>query len=152
VLAEPPWKRRRRPGTGWSRSATRGSSTPPRGAPRRASRWQDHGVSVRRVGRTPLGADPAGRLIEYLTDVDGRRVGRKADGRLTDGFLYDADGAIVAWLGEDDVLRAAFTPGRKTHVPEAMQLGGVLYRLVTDQVGSVRLVVNTPGEIAQRID
>jgi RHS repeat-associated protein len=39
------------------------------------------------------------------------------------------------------------------NVPEYMVRGGVTYRLVTDQVGSVRLVVNaSTGAVVQRID
>lgn len=40
-----------------------------------------------------------------------------------------------------------------TNVPDYMVKGGITYRLLTDQLGSVRLVVNAvTGQIAQRID
>ena len=41
----------------------------------------------------------------------------------------------------------------RAHVPDYMVRGGTLYRLVTDDIGSVRLVVKgTTGEVIQRID
>ncbi len=41
----------------------------------------------------------------------------------------------------------------KANVPEYMVKGGETYRLITDQLGSVRLVVNSQtGEVKQEID
>ncbi|MGH9203918.1 MAG: RHS repeat domain-containing protein, partial [Vicinamibacterales bacterium] len=46
-----------------------------------------------------------------------------------------------------------FIYGRRSHVPDSMVKDGVAYRIVTDAIGSVRLVINAQsGEIAQRID
>lgn len=43
--------------------------------------------------------------------------------------------------------------GTKAHVPDFMVKGGVTYRVVSDHLGSVRLVVNVAdGSVAQRID
>src|SRR5439155_4276258 len=50
-------------------------------------------------------------------------------------------------------VRATFVYGLRSNVPEYMVQGGTTYRLITDQVGSVRLVVNTSTRaVAERID
>ena len=46
-----------------------------------------------------------------------------------------------------------FVYGRKGHVPEVLIKNGVEYRLITDHLGSVRLVVDAAtGTVAQRVD
>jgi RHS repeat-associated protein len=48
---------------------------------------------------------------------------------------------------------ARFVYGERVNVPEVMIKGGTTYRLVTDHVGSVRLVVDAAtGVVAQRMD
>ena len=48
---------------------------------------------------------------------------------------------------------ARFVYGTRINVPDYMVKGGATYRLLTDHLGSVRLVVKTAtGTIAQRID
>ena len=48
---------------------------------------------------------------------------------------------------------ARFVYATRGHVPDYMVKGGVTYRIISDHLGSVRLVVNTTdGSIAQRID
>jgi RHS repeat-associated protein len=50
-------------------------------------------------------------------------------------------------------VKATFIYGLHANVPEYLVQGTSTYRLITDQVGSVRLVVNTStGAVAQRID
>ena len=47
---------------------------------------------------------------------------------------------------------ARFVYGTRSHVPDYMVKGGSTYRIITDHLGSVRLVVNaTTGEIAQEM-
>ena len=46
-----------------------------------------------------------------------------------------------------------FVYAEKANVPEYIVKNGSTYRLVTDQLGSVRLVVNSSdGSVAQRMD
>jgi RHS repeat-associated protein len=51
-------------------------------------------------------------------------------------------------------VRATFLYGTRAHVPDAMVMtDGTVYRLITDHLGSVRLVVNAAtGEVVQRLD
>ena len=51
-------------------------------------------------------------------------------------------------------MRATFVYGTRAHVPDAMVMtDGTVYRLITDHLGSVRLVVKAEtGEVVQRMD
>jgi RHS repeat-associated protein len=94
---------------------------------------------------------PNGRAVEYLVDGLDRRVGKRVGGTLVQGFLYAGD-RIVAELDGAGTVVGTFVYADGI-VPAYMVKGGVNYRLVTDQVGSVRLVVNAAtGQVAQRLD
>ncbi|MEO7181305.1 MAG: RHS repeat-associated core domain-containing protein [Gemmatimonadaceae bacterium] len=96
---------------------------------------------------------PNGTRVDYLVDVLGRRIGRKVDGALVQGFIYQSDLQIAAELAPDGSVRSRFVYGTRENVPEYMVRGGARYRLITDRLGSVRLVVDaTSGAVAQRID
>lgn len=96
---------------------------------------------------------PDGRNVAYVIDGENRRVGKRINGTLVQGFLYQDDLRVVAELDGANALVSRFVYGEKPHVPAYMLRGGRTYRLVTDAVGSVRLVVDTAdGSIAQRID
>ena len=96
---------------------------------------------------------PDNTLIEYLADGRNRRVGKKVNGILTQGFLYQGQLRIAAELDGTGAIVSRFVYGTKINVPEYMTKGADTYRFVTDHLGSVRLVVNTAtGIIAQRID
>jgi hypothetical protein len=67
--------------------------------------------------------------------------------------LYKDQLRIAAELDSAGNIAAQFTYLGSNHSPDYMSKSGVLYRFVKDQVGSVRLVVNTAtGVIAQSID
>jgi RHS repeat-associated protein len=94
-----------------------------------------------------------GRAIDYVIDAQNRRVGKKVDGVLTQGWLYGDQLRIVAELDGTGASVARFIYGSRSNVPDLMIRGGVTYRLVTDHLGSPRLVVNTTdGSILQRMD
>lgn len=85
--------------------------------------------------------------------MQGRRVARKVDGTTTNRFLYGQGILPIAELNADNSVKSQFVFASKAHVPDYTIKNGVNYRIVTDQTGSVRLVVNaTDGTIAQRID
>ena len=96
---------------------------------------------------------PDGRTIEYLIDALGRRIGKRVDGTLTQGLLYqDALNPVAELDASGNVIRT-FIYATRSHVPDYMVLGGTEYQLITDALGSVRLVVDVAtGEVAQRID
>ena len=86
-------------------------------------------------------------------DGRNRRVGKKVDGTLVQGFLYGNQLEPVAELDGSGNLVARFVYASKTHVPDYMVKAGVTYRIISDHLGSPRLVVNTTdGSVAQRMD
>lgn len=93
-----------------------------------------------------------GRDVAYELDATGRRVAKLVDGQLAQGFVYAGE-RVVGEVGPDGTLRSAFVYAARVNVPEAMVRDGRTYAIVSDSVGSVRLVIDAQsGEIAQRID
>jgi RHS repeat-associated protein len=94
-----------------------------------------------------------GVRIEYPVDATGRRLGRKVGGTLTRGWLYQDGLKPVAELDGAGNVVSRFVYGGKANVPEYLVKNGAEYRLITDQLGSVRLVVNAADRsLAQRLD
>jgi RHS repeat-associated protein len=95
---------------------------------------------------------PNGERIDYVLDSLGRRVGKKKNGVLERGWLYQGNHP-TAELDETGVVVARFIYATRQHVPDMMWKFGVLYRFVTDERGSVRLVVDAKtGALAQLLD
>jgi RHS repeat-associated protein len=87
--------------------------------------------------------------------IDGmnRRIGKKVNGSLVKAWLYRDALEPVAELDGSGALVSRFVYASKPHVPDYMVKGGITCRIVSDHLGSVRLVVNaSTGAIAQRID
>jgi RHS repeat-associated protein len=95
---------------------------------------------------------PNGTNIDYVIDGQNRRVGKKVNGVLVEGFLYRSQLQPAVWLNPDASIRATFVYSARGNVPEYMVKGGTTYRLFTDQVRSLRLVVDPTGNVAQRVD
>jgi RHS repeat-associated protein len=96
---------------------------------------------------------PSGTTVEYVVDARNRRIGRKVNGVVTHRWLYQGQLRPVAELDASGAVLTRFVYGARAVAPEYMIRGGVTYRLITDQLGSVRLVVDiASGAIAQRID
>jgi RHS repeat-associated protein len=51
---------------------------------------------------------PDGRVIEYVVDGLNRRVGKKVNGAVVEGFLYDGKLRPVAWLDGTGAVKATF--------------------------------------------
>lgn len=96
---------------------------------------------------------PNGQQVSYLVDGQNRRIGRLVNGTLTQGWLYEDDLRPAAELNASGAVVSRFVYATHVNVPDYMVKNGVTYRIITDQLGSVRLVVNTSsGQVAQRID
>jgi len=96
---------------------------------------------------------PDGTRVEYVIDPVGRRIGRKVNGVFTHKWLYQDMLRPIAELDAAGNVLSRFVYAGKANVPEYMVKDGVTYRLITDHLGSVRLVVNvSDGSIAQRLD
>ena len=91
--------------------------------------------------------------ISYVVDGQNRRVGKRVNGVLTQGFLYESQLSPVAELDGNQQMVSRFVYGVRPNVPDYMIKGGETYRLLSDHLGSVRLVVNVAnGSVVQRID
>jgi len=97
--------------------------------------------------------------ILYIIDGRYRRVGKMVkepgaqDYELRQAFLYQDQLNPVAELDGAGNVVARFVYGTKRNVPDYMVKDGTTYRILSDHLGSVRLVVNVDdGTIAQRID
>ncbi|MBK9132345.1 MAG: hypothetical protein IPM20_12010 [Gammaproteobacteria bacterium] len=91
--------------------------------------------------------------IEYVIDGRNRRVGKKVNGTLVQGFLYQDQLNPVAEIdGAGDIV-SRFVYAEKPNVPSYMIRDGVVYRILSDHLGSPRLVIDvSDGSIVQRID
>jgi RHS repeat-associated protein len=92
-----------------------------------------------------------GRTIKYLVDADGRRVGREVDGKLVAQYLYRPDGSIAAELDSAGRVVSRFGYDNAGHLA-LVERGGATYRVITDTVGSPRLILNSrTGAVAEEI-
>lgn len=95
---------------------------------------------------------PNGSSIEYLVDGKNRRVGKKVDGTLVNQYLYIGTLHPIAELDGLGNLITRFVYGDKLNVPSYMIKNGVTYRIISDQLGSPRVVVNLEdGTVVQQI-
>ena len=102
-----------------------------------------HNVIRRRPTPSPSTAAPDGL---------NRRIGKKVNGTLVQGFLYESQLAPVAELDGSGNIVSRFVYATRVNVPDYMIRGGQTYRIVTDHLGSPRLVVNTTtGQIVQEM-
>ena len=84
--------------------------------------------------------------IDYIIDGRNRRIGKKVNGTLVQGFIYGDQLNPVAELDSAGTVVATF-------VGSYMEKGGATYRIVRNHLGSPRLVVDVAtGAVVQRID
>jgi RHS repeat-associated protein len=96
---------------------------------------------------------PNGSKVEYNSDGAGRRIVRKINGQITQRWLYSDDLRISAEVDSAGNVVSHFVYATKRNVPDCVLRSGIAYRVVTDQVGSARQVINTQnGSIVQQID
>jgi RHS repeat-associated protein len=96
---------------------------------------------------------PDGRAIEYVIDAANRRAGKKINGALVQGFLYQDQLRPIAELDGAGTVVARFVYGSKSNVPDYLVKDGTTYRIISDHLGSPRLVVHVAtGDVVQRMD
>jgi RHS repeat-associated protein len=105
------------------------------------------------LGNLVAAALPNGATIEYVIDGANRRIGKKVNGQLVEGFLYEGQLRPVAWLNGSGQVYARFVYGARINGPEYMVTAAGTFRFITDHLGSPRLVVDTAtGAVMERID
>jgi len=96
---------------------------------------------------------PNGIELQYLVDAANRRIGRKVNGVLVQGFLWQSQLQPAAEVDGSGNVIAEFVYANGVNVPGTIVKAGQTYKVLTDNVGSVRLVVRaTDGIVAQRLD
>jgi len=96
---------------------------------------------------------PGGTQVDDVIDGQNRRIGKKVNGKLTQGFLYQDQIKPIVELDGSNKVVSQFVCATRFNVPDYLVKNGVTYRIITDHLGSPRLVVNTTdGTIAQRLD
>jgi RHS repeat-associated protein len=95
---------------------------------------------------------PDGKIIEYIIDGQNRRIGKKINGAIAKAWIYEDQLRPAAELDGAGNIIARFIYGTKINVPEYVVKSGVTYRIITDHLGSPRMVVaaNT-GSVVQTI-
>jgi RHS repeat-associated protein len=101
-----------------------------------------------------LGAGlPDGTAIGYVVDGQNRRVGTQVNGTLTAGFLYQDQLNAIAQLNGSGSVVSRFVFGSKPNVPDYYTTSAGTFRVLSDHLGSPRLIVNTVnGSVVEEID
>ncbi|MCP4710403.1 MAG: hypothetical protein GY869_17410, partial [Planctomycetes bacterium] len=94
---------------------------------------------------------PDNTVIEYVHDPLGRRVAKKVDGVIVEKYLWQGLTRLLAiYDGADNLLmRFEYADGR---LPFALTSDGNKYYLTYDQVGSLKIVSDTAGDIVKKVE
>ena len=96
---------------------------------------------------------PSGRRIEYRIDGDNRRATRLIDGRVRQRYVYSSPLNLAATLNERGEVDQFFVYGMKSNVPDYFVDRGRTYRIVSDELGSPRVILDAQnGEVHQELD
>lgn len=96
---------------------------------------------------------PDNTEIDYIIDGASHRVGKLVNANLVQAFLYESQLRPSAELDGAGNVVSRFIYATKANVPDLMIRGGRTFRVITDHLGSLRLVVDTAdGRVVQRTD
>ncbi|MFZ1082850.1 MAG: RHS repeat-associated core domain-containing protein [Candidatus Kryptoniota bacterium] len=85
-------------------------------------------------------------VIQYVIDGQNRRIGERVNGRWVHKWLYAGQLTPIAELDSADNVIARFSGGY-------VNKNDTIYQIITDHLGSPRLVVNvSTGMVVQRMD
>jgi RHS repeat-associated protein len=96
---------------------------------------------------------PDGRTIDYVLDGKNRRIGKKVNGQLVQGWLYRNNVRPIAELdGRNNVItQFIYSSGRD--VPGYMIKDGSTYRIISDDIGTPRRIIDVAtGVVAEAKD
>jgi RHS repeat-associated protein len=94
-----------------------------------------------------------GKTITYDIDPSGRRTGKSVDGQKQWHLVWQSKLKPLAQLKPDGSIDAVFYYAEHLNVPSAMRKGGKDYQIVTDHLGSVRLVIDVnTAQVVQRMN
>lgn len=94
---------------------------------------------------------PGGTVATYDHDPMGRRIAKRVNGIVTEKYLWkDAITLLAVYDGSDNlIMKFNYADGR---LPVSMIKGGSTYYLLYDQVGTLKAVADSTGNIVKQID
>jgi len=94
---------------------------------------------------------PDERIIEYAHDPLGRRIAKTVDGIIVEKYLWQGLTRLLAVYdgAEKLLMRFEYADDR---MPVAVNAEGVIYYLAYDQVGSLRLVTDSVGNVLKSVE
>jgi RHS repeat-associated protein len=96
---------------------------------------------------------PNGDSIAYTLDPLGRKIARSLNGVMTNRWLWDGSLRPVAEVDSLGNLLTQYVYGTRVNVPDYLIRAGTTFRIITDHLGSVRLVVNaSTGDVVSSLD
>jgi RHS repeat-associated protein len=105
---------------------------------------------------------PSGGTVQYTADARDRRIAKSftsGSTTISQQFVYDGQVRVAAELANNGAtVTSVFVYGAKQNVPDYMisvKNGGKVYRILSDWLGSVRLVLDTtttPATVIQQLD
>jgi RHS repeat-associated protein len=96
---------------------------------------------------------PSGTEIEYTTDGRNRRIAKQVNGVFSIAFVYQDALRPLATVDASGNVVARFVYGTRANVPDYMTKGGGTYRIISDHLGSPRVVVDVAtGSVVQQVD
>lgn len=105
-----------------------------------------------------IGAEIGASRIEYKVDALNRRIARKVSSQNEkrsnlQKLIYGSLLTPVAELNEADMVVTVFIYATRSNVPDYLVRDERKYKVISDRLGSVRLVVDSEsGELVQQID
>ncbi len=91
-----------------------------------------------------------GTFIEYMIDGQNRRIGKKVNGEFKKGWIYQNQLTPIAELDSSKNIVSRFVYATQLHIPDYIIKGGITYQIISDHLGSVRMVVNSQtGQVVQ---
>jgi RHS repeat-associated protein len=96
---------------------------------------------------------PSGTVLDYVNDGLDRRAVKKSAGSFVFRYLYENKYRISAIMNGMNAYVKEFVYATRVNVPDYLIAGGSNYKIITDHLGSPRLMVRTSdGVVAQRMD
>ena len=105
------------------------------------------------LGNLLLAVLPNGTNIEYVVDANNRRIAKRVNGIVEKRWLFSGELTPIVELDSANNVTARFVYGTKSNIPDYIVKGDTTYKIISDHLGSPRLVINLlTGAIKERID
>jgi YD repeat-containing protein len=93
---------------------------------------------------------PDGRTINYDHDPFGRRIAKSVDGAITEKYLWQTATRLLAVYDDSNNVLMQFTYA-DNRTPVSMVKEGVTYYLLYDQIGSLKTIIDSSGNLIKEL-